>query len=73
MAGVTLAGARVSRELTQQELADKMGVSRSTVLCWERGKREMKEVYLNLFCQITGFKKADIILPKRTTKSGDVA
>ena len=55
--------ARVNTGLTQQELAEKMGVSRSTVIDWENGKRQIKPAYLFLFCKITGFAEDDIILP----------
>ncbi len=66
-AKVTLAGARVSREMTQKELADKMGVSRETVQAWETGKRVMRIPYLKLFCDITGFDRDDISLPTINT------
>lgn len=59
--------ARVNAGLTQKELADKMGVSRETVVAWENGKRMIKAPYLCLFCQITGFKTSDIILPEINT------
>lgn len=71
MAKIPFNAARVSADLTQQELADKMGVSRSTVNDWETGKREIKTAYLYLFCSITGFSEDDIILPNIATKSGE--
>ena len=49
MAKIPFNAARVAADLTQQELADKMGVSRSTVNDWETGKREIKTAYLYLF------------------------
>lgn len=66
-AKVTLAGARVSSNMTQEQLAEKMGVSRATVVDWETGKREMRTVYLHLFCLITGFEEDDILLPIKST------
>lgn len=69
MAKVTIAGARVSCHMSQQELADKMGVSRTTVNFWERDKREMRAPYVRLFCTITGFSEDDLILPKKSTES----
>ena len=68
MAQVTLAGARVSKGWTQQELADKMGVSRNTVIFWETGRRTMKRAHLYMFCGLTGFKEEDILLPESTLK-----
>lgn len=67
MAKVTLAGARVSAGFTQKELAEKMGVSRDSVVKWESGKTEIRTPYLILFCQMTGFEKDDILLPTKST------
>lgn len=36
---VSLAAARVNAKLTQKELAEKCGVSESTVIAWETGRR----------------------------------
>ena len=35
---VTLAGARVSAGLTQEQMATKMGVTRRTISAWENGE-----------------------------------
>jgi len=67
MAKITLAAARVAKELTQAQLAEKMGVSRQTVIEWESGKREMKTAYFYMFCGITGFTEDDILLPVKST------
>lgn len=67
MAKITLEAARVNTRLTQQELADKMGVSRATVNNWETGKTEMKTAYLYMFCGITGFSEDEILLPVKST------
>ena len=67
MAKITLEAARVNTGLTQAQLANKMGVSRQSVIDWEGGKREMRTPYLYLFCQITGFSEDDILLPKKST------
>ncbi len=67
MAKITLEAARVNTGLTQAQLAEKMGVSRQSVIDWENGKREMRTPYLYLFCQLTGFSEDDILLPKRST------
>lgn len=65
---VTIAGARVSKGWSQDELAQRMGVSRSTVVKWESGKVPMKPAYVCMFCNITGFDKDDLILPEEYTK-----
>ena len=67
MAKITLEAARVNTGLTQADLAEKMGVSRQTVVDWESGKREMKTAYLYMFCGLTGFSEDDILLPVKST------
>ena len=67
MAKMTLEAARVNKGLTQEQLADKMGVSRSSVIDWENGKRAMRPAYVYLFCHITGVTEDDILLPEITT------
>lgn len=69
MVKITLEAARVNTGLTQEQLAEKMGVSRYTVIDWENGKREMRAAYLYMFCHITGFSEDDILLPTKSTKS----
>ena len=64
MPKVTLAGARVSKGWTQQDIADKLGVSRVIVNRWETGKSEIKTAYLIAFCSLTGFSIDDISLPE---------
>lgn len=67
MAKISLAAARKAANLTQEQLADKMGVSRQTVVDWESGKREMRTAYFYMFCGITGFSEDDILLPIKST------
>lgn len=67
MAKITMEAARVNAKLTQAELAEKMGVSRSTVIDWENGKREIRTAYLHLFCIVVGMSEDDILLPTITT------
>ena len=67
MAKITMEAARVNAKLTQAELAEKMGVSRSTVIDWENGKREVRTAYLHLFCIVVGMSEDDILLPEVNT------
>ena len=67
MAKIPFRAARVAAGLTQLEVAEKMGVSRSTVIDWESGEREIRPPYLLLFSTITGYSVDDIILPTYTT------
>lgn len=67
MAKISMEAARVNAKLTQEQLAEKMGVSRSTVIDWENGKREVRTAYFRLFCIVVGMNEDDILLPKVTT------
>ena len=68
MAKITLKGARANAGLTQDGLAEKLGVSRKMVADWETGKAEMRPAYLLAICYITGFDEDDIILPTEYSK-----
>ena len=65
MAKITLAAARVSAGFTQEQLAEKMGVTRKTLWKWENGKTRSKPAYLFTFCGLTGFSVDDILLPDK--------
>lgn len=67
VAKITLEAARVNAGYTQAELAEKMGVSRATVISWESGKSEMKTAYFYMFCGLTGLTEDDILLPEKST------
>lgn len=60
---ITMRAARVNAGMTQQELADKMGISKRTLYDWEKGKRKIKKANLIQFCLETGMKEEDIFLP----------
>lgn len=70
MVKLTMEAARVNAGLTQQELADKMGVSRSTVINVENGYTEVKPIYLYAFCHVIGLSEDDILLPIKSAESG---
>ena len=67
MARISLKAARVAAGMTQKELAEKLGVSRESIVNWETGNTPMKIVYLYAFCHVTGFSEDDIILPEMST------
>lgn len=69
MAKISLAAARVNAGLTQEKMAEKLGISRQTYNAWEAGKVEMKTAYFIAFCSITGFTTDDIFLPNEFTIS----
>lgn len=49
---ISLAAARVNAGYSQQELADKMGVSRTTIINWESGKSKIGTAQLHYFCEV---------------------
>lgn len=63
MAKFTLSAARVNANLTQQELAEKLGVSRTLVNRWENGKSEMRPIHVYAFCYVTGLSLDELLLP----------
>ena len=58
---IRLSAVRVNAGLSQQDIADKMGVSRITVGNWESGK--MKEAELRMYADICSFPRENIFLP----------
>jgi DNA-binding XRE family transcriptional regulator len=69
MSRISLAAARVNAKLTQEEMANKLGITRQTYAAWESGKTDMRTAYFIAFCQITGFSTDDIFLPNESTES----
>ena len=50
--GVVLRAEREKRNLSQQEIADKLGVSKMLVSNWESGQRRMYVATLKKYCEI---------------------
>lgn len=68
MRQVTIKAARVNRELTQAEMAEKLGVSLSVYQDIENGVRAIKPLELYAFCHITNIPEAEIRLPIEAAK-----
>ena len=51
---ISLKAARVNANLTQQEVADKIGVSKHTIINWERGRTKPKKHILIALSSIYG-------------------
>lgn len=64
---ISLKAARVNAELTQQQVADMIGVRKETVISWEKGKTEIKAIWLNRLCDIYKISTANILLPYSLT------
>lgn len=69
MAKLTLPAIRVNANMTQEDMAAALGVSRKMIADWETGKAEMRPAYLMAICYLTGFSVDDILLPDKSSKS----
>ena len=65
MGKVTIAGAIITTGLTQEQLANERGVSRSAVQKWEAGKADIMFRHLKAISEITGFDIDDFLLPEK--------
>lgn len=63
MGKVTLEAARRAKKITQEEMAEMLGISRSWVQQMESGKKPLRPAYLFAYCFITGFNPDDFLLP----------
>ncbi len=66
---ITLEAARVNAGLTQDQVAEKMQLTRATIIAWEKGRKILKIWELDALCEIYGLTRDDIFLPSNSTKS----
>lgn len=64
---ISLAAARVNAKMTQEEVAEKLHVSRNTIINWENGKVELSIADLSMLSAIYGIPKDYIFLPQKST------
>lgn len=69
MSRISMAAARVNANMTQEEMANALNISRQTYAAYESGRSEIKAAHFVAFCEITGFSPNDIFLPNELTKS----
>ena len=60
---ITLKAARVNANLTQKEVAERLGVAEKSISNWENGTHEIKLNALDGLCRIYNVDIGDIILP----------
>ena len=65
MLKISLAAARVNAEMTQEEVAQKMHISKTTLVKWEKGLTEPSFASLNMLCNMYGIHVDNIFLPKK--------
>lgn len=69
MLQISLASARVNAEMTQEEVAQAMSVSKTTIVNWEKGRIIPGIPELSMLCEIYKIPKDNIFLPEKSTKS----
>ena len=60
--------ARVSRGMTQSTLAEKVGVSKTTIVKWESGEASPTTPNFFTLCEVLNYEPNDIFLKERLTK-----
>ena len=60
---ITLAAARVNANLTQAQIAEKMHVSKATIINWENNKVTPKPAQFKMFCELCGAPMDAIFFP----------
>ena len=60
---------RLSRKITQEEFAEKVGVTWSTVARWETGEVEPDVKYLPKFAEILGVSEEELLNPSSSTEA----
>ena len=60
---ISLAAARVNAGMTQDDVAKKMKISKTTIVNWEEGKVVPSFANLQMLCTIYNISKDNIFLP----------
>lgn len=64
---ISLKGARIEKNMTQRQAAEKMSVTKETISNWERGRTAPTWLQLMDLCNLYGVDISDIFLPERLT------
>ena len=65
---ITMKAMRVTKGLTQSKLAEMLGVTKATIMNWEKGNSFMDAPTLLKMCSIYECSVDDIILPEKLAK-----
>ena len=66
---ISLAAARVNAGMTQEEVAKKMGISKQTIINWEKGKNIPGIPEMEMMSKLYAMPQDYIFLPSYSTKS----
>ena len=64
---ISLAAARVNAQMTQATVAERMHVSKQTIVNWEKGKIIPGTAQLQFLCSLYDFPVDNIFLPNECT------
>lgn len=64
---ITLAAARVNAGMTQEEAARKMGVTKSTIISWEKNRIAPRIPEMERLAAVYGIPQDNIFLPYKST------
>ena len=64
MGEISIRAARINAGMSQRQLAEKLGVTPTTVSAWERGKKEMRPAYFYAISQLTGISVDHLVCPE---------
>lgn len=67
MLQISLSAARVNAGMTQEEVAKKMGISKNTIVNWEKGKTNLSIADVEMLSNIYQIPKDNIFLPQNLT------
>lgn len=62
---IRMAAARVNAEMTQEEVAKRMGVTKRTIINWENDKTIPSENDFKDYCRICGMEEKYVKRPER--------
>lgn len=64
---ISLKAARVNAELSQQSVAEKLKISKSTLASWEKGRTFPSVIQMQKLCEIYQMTLDDIFLRSKST------
>lgn len=64
---ISLAAARVNANMTQEDVAKEMRVSKNTIVNWEKGKTSLSISDLEMLSRLYKIPKDNIFLPQKLT------
>ena len=60
---ITLAAARVNAGMTQEQVAERIGLSKQTIISWEKGRTKPNPAEFDFLCRMYNMPKDFIFLP----------